>query len=58
MVAQLVKYRTSELTVPGWSPCLADFFPKIDNSYCNRIHASLTAEHCFHDGYDGRQPTA
>ena len=30
--------------------------PRIDDSHCNRIHSSLTAVHCFDNGYVGRQP--
>ena len=32
------------------------FFPRIDNNHCDRIHSSLTAVHCFDDGYVGKQP--
>ena len=32
------------------------FFPKIDDSYCDRIHSSLTTVHCFDNGYVGKQP--
>ena len=34
------------------------YFPKIDDSHCDRIHSSLTAVHCFDDGYVGKQPVA
>ena len=34
------------------------FFPKIDDKYCNRIHSSLTAVHCFEDVYVGKQLVA
>ena len=30
------------------------FFPRIDDSHCDRIHSSLTAVHCFDDGYVGK----
>ena len=32
------------------------FFPRIDYSHCDRIHSSLTAVHCFTNGYVGKQP--
>ena len=28
------------------------------NSHCDRIHTSLTAVHCFHSGYVGKQAVA
>ena len=31
-------------------PRLPIFFPRIDDSHCNRIHSSLTAAHCFDNG--------
>ena len=31
------------------------FFPRIDDSHCDRIHSSLTAVHCFDDRYVGNQ---
>ena len=34
------------------------FFPRIDDSHCNRIHSSLTAVHCFDNGYVRKQPVA
>ena len=34
------------------------FFPRIDDSHCNRIHSSLTTVHCFNNGYVGKQPVA
>ena len=34
------------------------FFPGIDDSHYGRIHCSLTAVHCFDDGYVGKQPVA
>ena len=35
------------------SPALPIFFPRIAD-----IHSSLTAVHCFEDGYVGKQPVA
>ena len=32
------------------------FFPRIDDSHCDRIHSSLTAVCCFYNGYMGKQP--
>ena len=40
------------------SPAQPIFFPKIDDSYCDRIHSSLTTVHCFEDGYVRKQPVA
>ena len=34
------------------------FFPRIDDSHCNRIHSSLNAVHCFGNGEGGKQPVA
>ena len=34
------------------------FFPRIDDSHCDRIHSSLTAVCCFDNGYVGQQPVA
>ena len=34
------------------------FFPRIDDSHCDRIHSSLTAVRCFDSGYVGKQPVA
>ena len=39
-------------------PSLPIFFPRIDDSYCDWIHSSLTDVHCFDDGYVGKQPVA
>ena len=33
-------------------------FPRIGDSHCDRIHSSLTAVHCFDDGYVGKQPVS
>ena len=32
------------------------FFPRTDDSHCDRIHSSLTADCCFYNGYVGKQP--
>ena len=34
------------------------FFPRIDDSHCDRIHSSLSAVRCFNNGYVGKQPVA
>ena len=32
------------------------FFPRIDNSHCDRIHSSSNTVYCFDDGYVGNKP--
>ena len=32
------------------------FFPRIEHSHFERIHALLIAVYCFDDGYKGKQP--
>ena len=32
------------------------FSQRINDRYCDRIHSSRTAVHCFDDGYVGKQP--
>ena len=34
------------------------FFPRIDDSHCNRIQSSLCSVHCLDNGYVGKQPVA
>ena len=34
------------------------FFPRIDDSHCDRIHSSSTAVRCFDNGHVGKQPVA
>ena len=34
------------------------FFPRTDDSHCDKMHSSLTAVHCFEDGYLGKQLVA
>ena len=34
------------------------FFPRIDDSHCDRIHSCLTAVRCFDNNYLGKQPVA
>ena len=38
------------------SPARPIFFPRIDDSHCERIHSSLTAVRCFENRYVGKQP--
>ena len=40
------------------SPARPIFFPRTDDSHCDRIHSSLTAVHCFNNCYVGEQPLA
>ena len=40
------------------SPAWPIFFPRINNSHCDRIHSTLTAVHSFLDGSVGKQPLA
>ena len=40
------------------SPAQLIFFSRIDDSHCDRIHSSLTAVHCFDNGYVGNEPVA
>ena len=37
------------------SPARPIFFPRIDDSHCDKIHSSLTAVRCFDNGYMGKQ---
>ena len=40
------------------SPARHIFFPRIDDSHCNRNHSSLTAVFCFDNGYVRKQLVA
>ena len=40
------------------SPARPIFFPRIDDSHCDRIHSSLIAVRCIDNGYVGKQPVA
>ena len=42
--------------VQGVSLAMPIFFPRIDDSHCDRIRYSLTDVHCFDDGNVGKQP--
>ena len=37
-------------------PALSVFFPRTDDSHCDRIRSSLTAVHCFDNGHVGKLP--
>ena len=39
-------------------PALPHIFPRIDDNNCNRLHSSVTAIHCFDDGFVGKQSLA
>ena len=54
-IPQSVVLRTCELEVDGSIPAWPIFFPRIDDSHCDRIHSSLTSVHCFDNGYVGNQ---
>ena len=47
-------------TEDRWFELLAQpvFFPRIEDSHCNRIHSSLTAVHYFNDNFVGKQPVS
>ena len=55
-IAQSVVLQTWEQEVTGSIPAGTIFFPRIDDSHCNRIHSSLTVVRCFVNGYVGKQP--
>ena len=61
-VAQMIRLCTAEelRTAGCWlePPAQPIFFSKIDDSHSDRIHASLTAPHCFNNGYLGKQHVA
>ena len=40
------------------SPAQPIFFPRIDDSHCDRIHSSLINVRGFNNGYVGKQPVA
>ena len=49
---------TKEQDVAGSIHCSVNFFPSADDRHCDRIHSSLTADHCFDNGYVGKQAVA
>ena len=49
--AQSVALQTWEQEVLVRSKALPIFFPRIDDSLCDRIHFSLTIVRCFDNGY-------
>ena len=40
------------------SPAQPNFLPRTDDNYCDRIQSSVTAVHCFDNGYVREQPVA
>ena len=54
-VAQSVAHRTKEQGVAGTISCSINFFPRIDDSYCDKIGFFFTADNLFHDGHVGKQ---
>ena len=40
------------------SPACSKFFPRIDDSHCDRIQSSFNVVCCFHDGNAGNHPAA
>ena len=53
-IAQSLALQTSEQEVAASIPARPIFFLRIDDSHCNRIHSSLSAVHCFDNGYVGK----
>ena len=56
-IAQSAALQTWEQEVTGLIHGSASF-PRIDDCHFDRIHSSLTAVHCFDNGYVGKQPVA
>ena len=52
------KNRHMKYNIQNWrfDPSLASFLLRTDDSHCNRVHSSLTSDHCFDNGYVGKQP--
>ena len=57
-IAQSVALQTENRRSLVRSPARPIFFPRIDDSHCDRIHSFLIAVRCFDDGYVGKQPVA
>ena len=57
-IAQSVAYRTWKQGLQVRSPArpIPYSFSRIDDSHWDRTHSSLTAVHCFDNGYVGKQP--
>ena len=49
-----VAYSTWEQGVADSIPGSVNFYPKLGDSRCNRIHFSLAADHCIEGGSLGR----
>ena len=57
-IAQSAAYQTWEKEVSSSIPGSANIFNKYWWCHCDRIHSSLTAVHCFENGYVIKQPVA
>ena len=58
-MAKFIALRTGEQKVTQVrSQARPIFFPRIDDSHCDRIHISVSAVRCFDSGYMGKQPVA
>ena len=57
-IAQSVVLGTWEQEVAGLIPASANILSGDWWSHCDRIHSSLTAVHCFNNGYVEKQPVA
>ena len=55
LVGSVADLRTGRWFDP---PARLLFFPRINDSHCDRIHSSLTAVRCFDNGYAGKQSVA
>ena len=55
-VGSLQDLRTGGCEFNPWAHPV--FFLRIDDSHWDRSHSFLTAVHCFHNGYEGKQPVA
>ena len=53
-IAQPVENRSPLIQSPAWPT----FFPRTDDSHCDRVHFFLTPLCCFDNGYVGKQPVA
>ena len=57
-IQSITVYSVQDLRIRSRFPSLDNFFPWIDDSHCEKIHSSLTADLCFDDCYVGKQPVA
>ena len=54
-IAQSIVYWTLGQGVAGLFLSPANYFPRTVNCHCDRIHSSLTIDHCFNNGLVGKQ---